>query len=179
MRWFVLCTGLAMFAVLSLAVHFHFRSSERSLKFAALSLISAVNIFMFGRELWLRPKALALLAVALCLFVLAAVLFGAALWASRAARLKLIFEPDAPEAVLTEGPYRWIRHPFYASYILFWSGCAVATLQPFNIIYALVLAPLLAFAAKSEEAGFERSPHAEAYRDYQRRAGLFWPKLRP
>lgn len=177
MRWIVLGSGLAMFAAIGLAVRFHFQSSKRSMKFMVLSLASGVNIFVFARDLWLRPKEPLLLVAGLLLFALAASLFAASLWASRAARLKLIFESDAPEAILRAGPYRYIRHPFYASYILFWNGVAVATLHPINISYAVVVTVLLALAARAEEAGFAGSPRADEYRDYQRSAGLFWPRL--
>jgi len=176
-RWIVLASGLAMFAAVSLAVRYHFKSSRRSWRFLGLSVATAVNAFVFARELWLRAKPEPQLGMALALFVVSGVLFAASLRASRAGRLKLIFEADMPVEVLASGPYRYIRHPFYASYILFWSGCAIATLHPLNIAYALGLIPLLAMAAWAEEAGFAASAQAEAYRHYRRRAGLFWPKL--
>ena len=132
---------------------------------------------MFGRELWLRQKGSTQLAIALGLFIVATMLFGWTLRASRSARLKLIFDPDSPQYILRAGPYRYVRHPFYASYILFWLGCAVATIHPVNIAYVLALVPLLILAAREEEKGFDRSPHAADYAAYRRSAGLFWPRL--
>ena len=99
MRSLVLAVGLAVFAAVSLAVIFHFKSDTRPAKFTLLGAASAANIFVFARELWLRPKDPFLLAIALGLFVVSAVLFAWAIQASRTAHLKLIFDPDNPRFV--------------------------------------------------------------------------------
>ena len=177
MKLLVLGTGLAIFAAVALAVRYHFVAGATRGRFLLLAALTAVNIFVFGRELWLRQKDFDLLAVALGLFVVAGGLFAATMQASRAARLKLIFEPDNPQFILRSGPYRFIRHPFYASYVVYWLGCAVATLHPINIGYVLLVVPLLVMSAREEEKGFERSPHAADYQAYRRQAGLFWPKF--
>ena len=109
--------------------------------------------------------------------IASAALFVWAVQASRTARLKLIFEADEPQAVLRSGPFYYIRHPFYASYILFWLGCAVATLHPINVAYFLILVPVYVISALKEEAGFKRSPCASQYEQYRQTAGLFWPKF--
>ena len=177
MRFLVLATGLGVFALVSLAVRYHFVTHVASPKFIALSLLSAVNIFIFGRELWLHQQSTTQLAIALGLFIAGTMLFCWSLQASRTARLKLIFEPDDPQHILQRGPYRHIRHPFYASYVIFWLGCAIATLHPANIAYFMVLIPMLVLAARTEERGFEGSPLATEYARYRRSAGLLWPKL--
>jgi len=173
----VLAIGLGVFAAIALAVRFHFSAGPPTARFIALAVVSGVNIFVFARELWLRPKGAVMLGLALALMVPAAALFAWSLQASRAARLKLIFDADRPETILRAGPYNHIRHPFYAAYILFWGGCAVATQQPFNIAFAVLLVPLLVAAARAEERGFERSAQAAEYAAYRRSAGLFWPRL--
>ena len=83
-----------------------------------------------------------------------------------------------PKPYCDRGPYRYIRHPFYASYILFWLGCAIATLHPVNVGYFLVLVPVYVISALKEEKGFEQSPSAADYKQYRQTAGLFWPKFR-
>lgn len=178
MKLVVLVAGLAFFAAMTWAVTFHFRSAHKPMPFLLLSLASVANVAVFGHFVWRRPPETWLLAIALVLILAAAVLFWAALSASRAASLKLLFDKAEPGGLLEAGPYRYIRHPFYASYILYWAGCAFATLHWFNILYALVLVPLLAWGAKAEEDSFAQSSQAGAYEDYRRRAGLFWPLLR-
>lgn len=176
MRWLVLAAGLAIFAAFAAAVRFHFRSSTRSARFLMLSIASAASVITFGRDLWLRPKEPLLLGASLALFALAALVFAWAYSASRSAELKLIYEQDQPRGILRAGPYARIRHPFYTSYILYWSGCAVATLHPINIAYAVLLVPVLWMAAREEERGFDASALAADYAEYRRSAGLFWPK---
>ena len=75
------------------------------------------------------------------------------------------------------GPYRYIRHPFYASYILFWLGCAVATLHPVSLAFLVVVSGILIAVALREERSFVGTPFAADYLSYRRTAGLLWPKL--
>lgn len=173
----VLAAGLGIFAAVAIAVRYHFKSAVTPVRFMALAAISAVNVFIFGRELWRREQPFELLVAALLLFVLSAVMFGWTLWASRTARLKLIYDADKPTLILRDGPYRYIRHPFYASYLPFWLGCALATMHWANILYFVLLVPLLTHAARAEEEGFMRSAVATDYAAYRREAGMFWPKL--
>ena len=178
MRLTVIAAGIVIFAAFTLAVRYHFVGSGTRLKFWLLTAPPAVNMFVFVRELWRREKSMETLGAVLCIFVASAALFAWSVHASRAAHLKLIFEPDQPKGVLRSGPYHYIRHPFYASYMLFWPGCAIATLHPVNVGYFLVLVPVYVFSALKEEKGFKQSPSAADYEQYRRTAGLFWPKFR-
>lgn len=107
----------------------------------------------------------------------AGVLFAAAIRASRQARLEYAFTEEKPRGLLEEGPYRYIRHPFYTSYIVFWSGWALATWSIYSLLSLIVLIALYVIAARSEERKFAETPMAAAYAAYKRRAGLFWPRL--
>lgn len=176
MRMVVMLAGLALFGAIALAVRYHFQSSGTGGRFVVLALASAANIFVFARALWLKAQALPRLWIALAMLSAAALLFAWTLQASRSARLKLIFDKDDPAFVLRAGPYRFVRHPFYAAYIVFWAGCAVATAEPVNIGYAVAIVPVLAWAAIGEERAFDGSPQAAAYAAYRKSAGLFWPK---
>lgn len=104
-------------------------------------------------------------------------LFLAAIRASRVARLRFAFDPAQPAGLLTDGPYRWIRHPFYASYLLVWAGWALATGSGWSLIPLSVMAGLYLIAAQYEERLFAATPLAREYALYRSRAGLFWPKV--
>lgn len=104
-------------------------------------------------------------------------LFFWAIAASREARLEFAFTPEKPRGLVETGPYRHIRHPFYTSYIIFWSGWALATWSPFALLTLLILIALYVLAARAEEEKFGQTPMASAYADYKRRAGFFWPRL--
>ena len=177
MKFFVMGLGVSMVGAVGVAVRYHFTTEKRSIPFDVMFALSIINVVIFASDLWEKDKPLWQLALALLLLVLAAPLFSVSLRASRAARLKLIFDKDDPSFVLKRGPYRYIRHPFYTSYILMWAGLAVATLNPLNIAYAVLIIPVFAYAAKSEEAYFASSARAANYTEYRKQAGMFWPKL--
>ena len=84
---------------------------------------------------------------------------------------------DAPQHIVTYGPYRRIRHPFYASFLLALLGAFLFSPQLgtlFTFIYALVL---LNFTAAKEEKRLMNSEFGFEYRRYFRQTGRFWPKL--
>lgn len=176
-RTAVFFSGLAFCLFMFWAISFHFKSKRPSFAFVLLSFASAINIFVFARHIWRTGTGQENGAVALACFAMAAALFIWAIEASKAARLKLIFDPNTPQAILKSGPYRYVRHPFYACYIVFWSGCAIATLNPINIAFAVCLVPLLVMMARREESTFAASAVAAEYQHYRQTAGLFWPKL--
>lgn len=139
----------------------------------AVTLTTALYLLLtFGAEqpLWAQLGGLALQLAAGGLFI-------AAIIASREARLEYAFTAEKPQGLLETGPYRYIRHPFYASYIVFWSGWALATWSIFSLAGLAVLVTLYVMAARSEEQKFAQTPMAAAYEAYRNRAGLFWPKL--
>jgi protein-S-isoprenylcysteine O-methyltransferase Ste14 len=103
-------------------------------------------------------------------------LFVASVQATRETRLTLAFDNDLPTHVTRIGPYRWVRHPFYLSYILFWVGCACAAPSISTVTTAAVLAVLYLIAAIKEERKFASSEIANEYNAYKQRSGLLWPK---
>ncbi|HEV8265922.1 MAG TPA: isoprenylcysteine carboxylmethyltransferase family protein [Gemmatimonadales bacterium] len=102
----------------------------------------------------------------------------AALHAHRV-RVALWHQPhDAPEELVTRGPYRWVRHPFYVAYAL--ALAAVVVLYPHPGTGAVLgwgLAALSLTAAR-EERRLRASRFGAAYAVYQRATGRFWPRLR-
>lgn len=178
----VLAAGTAMYLAIGWAVLFHFVSRTRPLGFILFTLAGTANFAVFAYRLWqdaetgLGPDT-GLLAAALALIAAGALLFAWAVVASWNAKLKLIFDPDRPRFVLQSGPYAYIRHPFYAAYILYWLGCALATLSWTNILFFFGATAALAYAALAEERGFAATRRAEAYAIYRRKAGLFWPRI--
>lgn len=109
------------------------------------------------------------LAAALALFLWAA-------WTNRRRKLALAFGGQLPAHLQTGGPYRLVRHPFYASYLLAFAGGAVAAWTPWLLPALAAGAITYARAARAEEASFLATPLAEAYRAYARRVGMFVPR---
>ena len=79
--------------------------------------------------------------------------------------------------IITSGPYAWIRHPFYLSYIFVW---LTSTLL-FNSLYLwITLTYLVAFyftSAKSEEKVILKSDYSREYQEYSQNVGMFLPRI--
>jgi len=82
----------------------------------------------------------------------------------------------SPE-VITSGPYRWIRHPFYTSYNLTWMAALAATGWWPLAIPVIVMAALYERFAREEELGFSTGALADQHEAYTRRTGKYFPGL--
>jgi protein-S-isoprenylcysteine O-methyltransferase Ste14 len=88
-----------------------------------------------------------------------------------------VLSGEVPQAVCTVGPYRYIRHPVYTSYLLAFLAFVVAFpgLPSAAVFAANVM--FFVFAAAHEERTIAHSPLAQAYAAYRRVAGMFLPRL--
>jgi protein-S-isoprenylcysteine O-methyltransferase Ste14 len=78
--------------------------------------------------------------------------------------------------LITDGPFRRIRHPIYAFSILLML-CTVVVLPTVPVLLmALVHIALMHAKARNEEAHLARV-HGAAYARYAARTGRFWPRL--
>ena len=113
--------------------------------------------------------------IGIALFVASLGLFAAAAYLSRAHRLSYWFSPDVPVYLHQNGPYRWIRHPFYTSYLLSYAGVVFASANGWTLIPLIWMAILYGWAAAEEERKFGRSALATEYAAYCLRTGRFFP----
>lgn len=79
--------------------------------------------------------------------------------------------------LVTRGPYRWIRHPFYVSMALMTIGSALVAANWFIFLAGVVVFSLLAIRSRVEEEQLA-ARFGDAYLDYRKRTGRFLPKLR-
>ena len=115
--------------------------------------------------------------VAIGLYTLSIGLFT---WAVRACRQHpptAIFETDVPTYFVDRGPYQYVRHPFYATYILFWLASWVASNSWAALVSLIVMSAIYVHGAREEEAKFRASAFAAAYAQYRRRTGFLTPRL--
>jgi protein-S-isoprenylcysteine O-methyltransferase Ste14 len=85
---------------------------------------------------------------------------------------------DAPESIVTYGPYQRVRHPFYAAFLLACAGAFLLAPQwgpLLTLIYALLT---LNFTAANEERRLAGSRLGAEYQNYLRQTGRFWPRWR-
>jgi protein-S-isoprenylcysteine O-methyltransferase Ste14 len=115
--------------------------------------------------------------LAAALYLASLGLFWWAIHTNRAKPLSAVFSPDPPLHLVKRGPYRWIRHPFYTSYLLTWSAGVVATGRVWLICSLVIMTIIYWRAARQEEAKFLRSALASVYAAYRSRTGLFAPSV--
>jgi protein-S-isoprenylcysteine O-methyltransferase Ste14 len=74
------------------------------------------------------------------------------------------------------GPYRWVRHPFYAGVATCLFGTAIASANWFHMAGALALLVMFRLRVPVEEAKLHERFGA-AYRDHRARTGRFLPRV--
>ena len=135
---------------------------------ACILVHSIALVWFFDVAPWRYVLALLLYAVSLAMFW----------WCvriNRAQPLSLAFSNDRPGHIVTRGPYAWVRHPFYLSYLLCWIAGVLATGQWVLVATVAFMGWIYWRAAVKEEAKFAASPLGEEYRRYAARAGRFVP----
>jgi protein-S-isoprenylcysteine O-methyltransferase Ste14 len=79
-------------------------------------------------------------------------------------------------SLVTTGPYRWVRHPFYVSFALFVLATFLVSANWFILItLSVVLLLLVIRTNKEEEKLIER--FGDEYRNYMEQTGRFWPRF--
>jgi protein-S-isoprenylcysteine O-methyltransferase Ste14 len=111
------------------------------------------------------------------LYLLALGLFWWAVRTSMSRPLSAVFSPDTPLHLVEHGPYRFIRHPLYSSYLLTWTAGFLATGRLWLVPTVVVMLLVYIQAAGMEEDKFARSPLADLYRHYRASTGMFFPNL--
>ena len=167
MNELALIVGLLCYVTTGAVVRTHFSSAMMPREVRVAIVVSYLGIMAFVYLMLRDQHALAPLVAALTIFAVSPALFLWAVTATRSKRLKLAFDPEPPGFVTRAGPYRYIRHPFYTSYILFWLACTIATLHPLSLIFLVAFSAVNLTAAYREEHAFERSPFAAEYMNYR------------
>lgn len=90
---------------------------------------------------------------------------------------RLGIDRTTPGALVTDGIYRWTRHPIYVSFDLLFVGTFLILGRLIFLIVALAWLPLV-HAAMQREERFLTQLYGDAYRDYCRRVGRYCSRHR-
>lgn len=173
----VSATGMLTVGQYAWSLRFHFRSARTPPGAMLISaMVVATLLFLLALQWWVEQPVTAQV-LGFALQIASNALFWWAIAASRTARLRFAFDEEGPDSLVTSGPYRHLRHPFYSSYVLFWAGWSLATWSVWALVPLAGLVTLYVAAAKGEERKFAATAMAGEYLAYRRRAGLMWPKL--
>ena len=102
-------------------------------------------------------------------------LFWVCAWQARGRTFALAFDLVAPKLLVTKGPYKWIRHPFYASYLLTYLAAWFGTLNLALLIPLSFMAWLYWRAARIEEKKYLDSSYREVFLTWAKSTGMFVP----
>jgi protein-S-isoprenylcysteine O-methyltransferase Ste14 len=81
------------------------------------------------------------------------------------------------QTLITTGPYRFVRHPLYASIIWMFYGAAIAYLNPLAAIEnTLIFIPAMIYRSNLEERALQET-FGEQYADYRKKTGRFFPVM--
>jgi protein-S-isoprenylcysteine O-methyltransferase Ste14 len=160
----------------SMRAHFHSSATTASAILISFAVI-ATALFFLG-IIWLEPQPDSAKIVGFFIEIASVALFWWAISASRKARLHFAFATENPHSLVNGGPFQYLRHPFYTSYIIFWIGWGLATWSIWALIPVAGLAAMYTMAALDEEKKFARTELGSEYDRYRRSAGFFWPRLR-
>ena len=83
----------------------------------------------------------------------------------------------ARHTLVTSGPYRWVRHPFYVAWALAVTADSLVTANWFLAITGFLTVALVVIRTRTEEEKLVERFGAE-YRSYMERTGRFFPRLK-
>ncbi len=86
-------------------------------------------------------------------------------------------ENDAPQSIVTYGAYKYIRHPFYASFLLAFLGVCIVCPHVATIFFAVYEFIALNLTAEREEQRLSASAFGKEYKQYIERTGRFIPRF--
>ena len=126
----------------------------------------------------LPPRSDNFAAAGIVMYTVCLALFLSAMEAASGTRMQRSFiDHPLPDRLITTGPYRWVRHPFYVGYIIGALAPAVAINSIWIALISLGMIGIVVIAAFREERVWLAGPRADSYREYRGRAGMFVPRL--
>lgn len=79
-------------------------------------------------------------------------------------------------SLVTTGPYRWVRHPFYVCVAMSMLANSLATANWFLLLTSAIALSLLFIRTRIEEEKL-LARFGDDYRAYMQRTGRFWPRI--
>jgi protein-S-isoprenylcysteine O-methyltransferase Ste14 len=176
--WSAMGLSIVAFSSFSWALRGHFDSRwPVPNRMRLLGLFSLLSYMLFLYLLFLRGLQVSLgTSAGLAGFVLSLVLFWWTVATTRRHRLCLAYTDAEPTSIYTTGPYSYIRHPFYLSYIIFWVSAALV-IGGWQWMPAIVLTSWYISIAKREEERFLASVLSTDYAIFRHRTGMLIPRF--
>jgi protein-S-isoprenylcysteine O-methyltransferase Ste14 len=181
----LLCLFLTKFTIFLVVGLMFFRKGRHTVMWAVTALPFMLNsgllIFHYLRgtrfSSGVEPRHQLMAAVATVLCAAAIALYFFTLGTHRVS-IPMWHQPDRPSQLVTWGAYRFIRHPFYASYILFFLASVLLIPAWPTLLNAVCFLLLINLTAAKEEKELAAT-FGNEYAQYSAVTGRFWPRARP
>ena len=170
-------TGAVSFFFLAVPSYLERRTDLPLWVRAAHGLSMAPALAHLAGAFLLPPRSDEFAAAGVVMYTLAVAQFLSAMDAARGTRLQRAFvDHPLPNRLITAGPYRWVRHPFYLGYMIGALAPAVAIASIWIAAISAIMIAMVVAAAVREERVWLAGGRAQEYRSYQQRAGMFFPR---
>lgn len=80
------------------------------------------------------------------------------------------------KSLVTDGPFRYVRHPMYVGMYVMLIGIGILFFSKMWFMIMLAFVPVWYLDCRIEEKQMSEL-HGDKYRDYKKRAGMFFPKI--
>jgi len=176
--WVLLAVAAATAVIIAVALQDFFIDSRNNPRIRALQDVGvAFAVTHLGGLVLLGSAGPRWAAAGIVMYVAAALLFLSALESARRVQLPRTLVADPmPTALITTGPFAFVRHPFYLAYSLAWMAAPVATHGPMISLFGVAAVVIYIVAARREERQLE-AHFGDAYRAYRSKAGLLLPSI--
>lgn len=178
-HWLLIAASAAAVGFIAAGLTLYFERAPRPLWVLSVHYLSmALALTGFLGVLLLPPRSDPWVATATAMYTASIALFLAAIESAKRTRLQRSFiDHPLPDRLITDGPYKWIRHPFCTGYLLGALAGPVGIDHPLMFAIAAPLVVISILAAVREEQVWSSSPRAAQYREYRQRTGMFIPFL--
>ncbi len=161
---------------------FFFFKNNKSINWKKLIKIQIVSMSIWFLEVYLLTKNLsspysARIIGAIIIQVFSFVVFWTTISYIGKHKLLVAGSEEKPLHFFSTGPFQYVRHPFYSTYLLSYLGTFIADSSYPFLILIMMLIYFYYKTAREEEGRFDLSEYKEGYAEYKSKTGMFVPWL--
>lgn len=166
-----------IFSIIGVWLFFN-NKTKTSIGFHILKILAPLCMINTSYSLFYPNKNLNInINIGTILAIISTLLFFSCSYLNYKNKLSVCYSKELPEHLVKQGAYKYIRHPFYLSYILNYIAGFMISLNPLGMLSIFTMSILYFHAAKTEEIKFNKSNFSEEYKKYKESTGMFLPKI--
>lgn len=176
-HWVLAASSVAAITFFAVGLTGYFERTRRPWWVLMVHYVSMVfAMLQTAGVIFLKPRSDAFAVIGTVMFTISIAMYLSAIEAARRTRLQRSFiDHPLPDRLITDGPFRWVRHPFGTGYLF---GALAAPIAMDDLRMFLIALPLVAVtfaAAMREERVWLSSARGDDYRAYRQRTRMFIP----